>query len=134
MLKHEQIQITLSPFQLEYISKMEAHGYSREEVIHRALNELMAKDDKVSGCHLPIGEYSQQKNNNMILVEGGSKLPSLPFRPCFPASGCPVIRLPRQSSKRSWASLPAMTSVWVPAIQHITLTGSTPSNIATAEA
>jgi len=80
MLKHEQIQITLSPFQLEYISKMEAHGYSREEVIHRALNELMAKDDKVSGCHLPIGEYSQQKNNNMILVEGGSIAPIPSFQ------------------------------------------------------
>jgi formylglycine-generating enzyme required for sulfatase activity len=123
MLKHEQIQITLSPFQLEYISKMEAHGYSREEVIHRALNELMAKDDKVSGCHLPIGEYSQQKNNNMILVEGGSIAPIPSFQAVLSSFWLSRYPVTQAEFKEVMGITPSHDFGWVPAIQHITLAG-----------
>lgn len=75
MLKHEQLLITLTPYQMEYIKKMEALGYNPVEIISRALSEFVAKDEKVDNINGQTPDPHFQLHNNLIFVDGGSVHP-----------------------------------------------------------
>ena len=79
MVESKDISVTLTPLQVEYLQKMEQLGYSIQEIIHRAINDLIDKSESTEVNYLSNKTKIVLPPAAMIFVEGGSFCPIASF-------------------------------------------------------